>query len=197
MEKSKYINLNLRKKHSECQGFTLIETIIAIFILTIGVLGVYLVFAGFYNQSKNYSNYLTASYLSQEGMEIIRNMRDYNWTQGNSSYWLDQIDNGNCANGCDFEVDFKTGTSIESIIFPYQTRVLNIDNDGVYSYSNSGEYLPTIFKRKITITGPLRVQGSPDYSENPDLMIVTSKVIWDYNGNEYNVQMEEFLYNWY
>ena len=75
--------------NSNNKSFTILEVILAIFILTVAV------FASFsliqqtvvgvsLNQSK-----LIAHYLSQEGVENIRNIRDTNWLQGKD--WLEGI----------------------------------------------------------------------------------------------------------
>jgi len=75
--------------NSNNKSFTILEVILAIFILTVAV------FASFsliqqtvvgvsLNQSK-----LIAYYLSQEGVENIRNIRDTNWLQGKD--WLEGI----------------------------------------------------------------------------------------------------------
>ncbi|MDP2967308.1 MAG: hypothetical protein Q8N87_02775 [bacterium] len=75
--------------NSNNKSFTILEVILAIFILTVAV------FASFsliqqtvvgvsLNQSK-----LIAYYLGQEGVENIRNIRDTNWLQGKD--WLEGI----------------------------------------------------------------------------------------------------------
>lgn len=194
-------NINLLKdieKHKKqrlCAGFTLVETIIAIFILTIGILTIYGVFFDMSRQAKNQSNSLIASYLAQEGIEIVKNMRDTNWITNYAGYWLEGIDNGSCLGGCNFEADFKTGTPYQIIeLRPYGTdgNFLNIDDSNVYSYNP--DYPETIFKRKITITGPLKVYSSDDYFSS---LKVSALVMWNYKGDDYSVQMEEFIYNWY
>jgi len=183
-------------------GFTLIETIIAVFILIIGILGSYTVFYDIYSKSGGLSHKLTAAYLSQEGIEVIRNMRDNNWVKNNSN-WLSKIaESNNCSNGCDFEVDYKTGTSYDLNqdigLMPYGTSgdFLNINGDGLYSYdSNSPE---TIFKRKITITtGLSNDSGSNDIFGSSDIFKVDSTVSWQYKGKEFFVKIVDFLYNWY
>jgi len=70
-------------------AFSLIELILAIFILTVAVFGSFAliqriaVFA-YASQTK-----LTAYYLAQEGIENVRNIRDNNWLQGNG--WTDGL----------------------------------------------------------------------------------------------------------
>lgn len=64
------------------KGFTFLETLIAIFVLMVGVLGALIVvesiaFSARFNASK-----LAATYLAQEGIELVRNKRDSNWLAG-------------------------------------------------------------------------------------------------------------------
>lgn len=63
------------------KGFSLIEVTTAIFILTVGVLGVFALIQRTLAFSNNSSPQLTATYLAQEGLEAIRNIRDSNWLE--------------------------------------------------------------------------------------------------------------------
>lgn len=166
-------------------GFTLIETIVAVFILTAGILGSYLVFYNIYSQSGGYLHKLTAGYLAQEGIEIIRNMRDNNWVKNPNDSWMTGIiDDNDCNMGREFEADYRTGT-INSVtgLKPYG-NFLNIDSSGMYLYDSN--YPETIFKRKITITclSDFEVQ-------------VSSEVFWQYNNKEFSIKIDDFMYNWY
>ena len=61
------------------RGFTVIEVIIATFILTVGVLGAFSVIQMILTFTSNVSSQLAAVYLAQEGIENVRNIRDSNW----------------------------------------------------------------------------------------------------------------------
>lgn len=66
------------------KGFTLIEVLIAIFLITVGIGGAFNLIQKTVEYSAISSSRLQAAYLSQEGIEIIRNQRDSNWLAGNS-----------------------------------------------------------------------------------------------------------------
>lgn len=57
-------------------AFTLVETLVAISIFTVSILGLMLVLASGISNINYAKNKITASYLAQEGIEYVRNMRD-------------------------------------------------------------------------------------------------------------------------
>jgi type II secretory pathway pseudopilin PulG len=61
------------------KGFTIIELIISIFILSLAVVGIFSAFSMMVILTADAADKLTATYLAQEGMEIVRNVRDTNW----------------------------------------------------------------------------------------------------------------------
>ncbi|MBU3942409.1 prepilin-type N-terminal cleavage/methylation domain-containing protein [Patescibacteria group bacterium] len=64
------------------RGFTIIELMAAIIVMTIGILGAYSVVQRVFVITNSASHRLTAAYLAQEGVENVRNLRDNNWIQG-------------------------------------------------------------------------------------------------------------------
>ena len=77
LRKANLTGLNTRK--SNLTGFTLIEVLVAIFVLVVGVFGVFFVVQNITFSSQLNSSKLTAAYLVQEGIELVRNKRDSNW----------------------------------------------------------------------------------------------------------------------
>lgn len=63
------------------KGFTLIEVMVAVFVLIVGVLGAFTVVQNITFSSQIASSKLTATYLAQEGIELVRNQRDSNWLE--------------------------------------------------------------------------------------------------------------------
>jgi len=182
--KIKYSNFN--------KGFTLIELIIAIFILSIGIVGIFGAYSAMVVATGDISNKFTATYLAQEGIEIIKDIRNNNpagtgWNTGLTG----------CTNGC--EADYTTGSTNPSVIaYPMTSwgtngEYLYTDSNGFYNQSKIGT--PTKFKRKITID----ISG--------DEMKVSVTVYWDKKASLVSaggladdgggsVTVEEYLYNW-
>jgi len=180
---------NLKMENQK--GFTIIELMISIFVLTIAIIGAYNAFTIMDLLTSNSMDRFTAAYLAQEGVEIIRNIRDTNWLEGVS--WTDGLDD--CASGC--EVDYKTFGDEFTPLSPYVETLLLVDETGFYNYESGEE---TKFKRKVTIT-PLQTAG-----EENDILKVEVEVFWSgtksmiYYLNseaEESIKAEEYLYNWH
>ncbi|MBC7766986.1 type II secretion system protein, partial [Arenimonas sp.] len=66
---------NIRKLNQN-KGFTLLETLVAIFILTLSLTGpVYIASVAFHNTIDSRDN-ISAQYIAEEVIEVIRNKRD-------------------------------------------------------------------------------------------------------------------------
>jgi hypothetical protein len=152
------------------KGFTLIEAITAIFLTTVGIVGI----SGLISQSITYSTIsrqkLIASYLAQEGIEIVRNIRDTNLLEGES--WDNGLAPGN------WQADYN-----DQSLSPYNDAFLNIENaSGLYGY-DSGR--PTSFKRKIILNKP-----------SADVLEVRVQILWSEKGRSHQFTAQENLYNW-
>ncbi len=163
------------------KGFTLVELIITIALLSFGIIGIYGVFHPVSLVTANFSLHTTADYLTQEGIEIVENVRDNNILQ--NKVWSTGL--SNCTAGC--QLDYKTGTSLEAPMDALQAfsgAFLNINSDGFYSY---GAGTPTRFQRKITITKPS--------ASSTDVLKVDVLVIWNYNGKSFSFDTISYIYN--
>ncbi len=176
------------------RGFTLIELVISLFILVAVIIGVYTAFATLVSLGSGIKDRFIAAYLAQEGMEVIRNIRDYNWVKYQNDLtvgWLDGLAPGLCETGC--QLDYTTGTGIdgEYAIHPYSEQShLNLNSNGLYTYLSGIE---TKFRRKITVTPIL--EGS---ETDAHIARVVTEILWnDGRYGELKFETEEYLYNWY
>ncbi len=71
------------------KGFTLLEMILAIFVLVVGILSIMSLIQGTISANALAVDRLTAVYLAQEGIELVRNKRDSNWLAEES--WNDKL----------------------------------------------------------------------------------------------------------
>lgn len=126
-------------------GFTVIELILAIFILSVGIIGVFYAFSQITILTSASQDRLTAAYLAQEGAEIIRNIRDGNWINY-AEDWQENL--YNCETGAGCQLDYTSART--SFLRPYTIEgdYLNIDSSGFYSYNSGAQ---TKFKRRVKI----------------------------------------------
>ena len=158
-------------------GFTIIELIIAIAVLSFGVVLVYGAFFVIIDATFNLSSRYTALYLGQEGLEIIRNMRDNNVK--NNVSWTAGLLGDPCKTGCVADYKMLEGNQLAV----YNNDVLGLDGNNFYSVMGS---TPTIFKRKITIT---------QISGKDEVIKVLVEVFWTYNSKSFALKNIGYLYN--
>ncbi len=150
------------------QGFTLIEIIIAISVMTIGIVGSYAVVPVMVrNQAVNLDEF-TASQLAHEAMEIVRNFRDTNWLSGFD--WKTGL--LACSSGC--EIDYN-----DTAFQTYQSRFLSIDASGFYNYESVNN---SKFKRKIIL------------QTGTSILNAKVQVLWNGKGSPF--EAEENFYDW-
>lgn len=178
------------------KGFTIVELIISIFILAFAVVGIYTAFSMTVVLTRDASSRFVAAYLAQEGIEIVRNIRENNWLkmsvlplEDDSMQWNTGLTG--CETGC--ELDYRTLGTPESPLTPWPAsiggNILYIGNDFLYSYDIAW---PTKFRRKVTIT-----------LKTPDILSISSEVFWEEKSTilgpktDRSIKAEEDLYDWY
>ena len=161
------------------KSFTLIEILIAIFIITLGAGAAFNVIQTTTRLTSVTSDQLIASYLAQEGIEVVRNIRDDNWLASRSNpniAW-----DANIAGTTSYDLDYSSAS------FPDPNCNLGADNflmnDGSFYNCSTGQN--TKFKRKIAV----------DKSQ-AGMMVVSADVSWEERGNLHHVDVETKLYDW-
>lgn len=188
--RNKKIKKNIELVKNKIKGFTLVETLVAVFILTFTMLALMTVVADSLFAAR-YARYeTTAIYLAQEASDFIRNDRDNYFIGEEESAWDDFLaEYSNCFyeneddnSGCYFEVldllkgevdginicdDEDTGTNIKCPFFYFDDGE---DEGSFYTYEEE-EDKKSNFQRKISMkegpsSGPL------------DEVILTVTVSW-------------------
>lgn len=186
------------------QGFSILEVLVSSVII-ITILSV-LVFIGrlalansLYAQEK-----AQAIYLAQEGIEIVRQIRDTNWTDRNNATQFDDIawNNTNSAlvpatSGTIYYPLFNTINGFKR--WGLKNKGSSTDTDVPITDSSLGS--TQTYKREIKIenTGSLLTgsgTASTDVYSTSNALKITSTVTWDLNGVQKSVSASEILTNW-
>ncbi|MDO8574970.1 MAG: prepilin-type N-terminal cleavage/methylation domain-containing protein [bacterium] len=151
-------------------GFTLIETIVAVGIIVIGLVSALTLITNSLFYVSNIGDRLIAANLTAEGLEVARNIRDNNWLQNLS--WNSGMPDG------DYQASYNSIT-----LLPYGGNPLLFDNgSGLYSYSSGAS---TLYGRKISISNLSSYE-----------IRVISTVTWQRRGVTYSSSAEGHLFNW-
>lgn len=157
------------------KAFTLSEVMVAIFVILVGILGVYTVIQQTISYISFSNSKLIATYLAQEGMEIVRNIRDTNWLEEED--WANGLGTG------DRQADYN-----DSSLSAYSGNPLNLETADFYGY---GSGTPTKFRRKITINST----DVNDDGEN-DLEVIVL-IQWQQRGKTSEITVRKNLYDWW
>jgi type II secretory pathway pseudopilin PulG len=155
------------------QGFTLMEVIISMGLIVTALVTCIALVTFSISSARSGKSKLIAVNLAQEGLEIVRNIRDSNWLaqKRTADTWRDGLGEG------DWWVQYDSLGLLAS-----GSDNLLIDDDGFYQYA-SGSYTP--FRRTITIT---HIDGNR--------IKVEAEINWQERGKSYSYKVEDRLYNW-
>lgn len=148
---------NKRISNTKKYGFTLVESLVAISILSMSIAATFTAVQSSLQNSSIAKDQTTAYYLAQEAVEIIKNKRDQNALYnigGFSNTWLTGM-SANPADPCYFgkvcRVD-ATEVSPNDIVYCGMSfdscPVLNKEASGLFRYIGG---TPTIFKRGVQL----------------------------------------------
>jgi len=158
------------KKLNHNKGFTIIEVMVGIGVILVGFAGtITLINKSLAFHDLAYSR-LTASYLAQEGIEIVRNLRDNNFIQNRT--WNDGLSPGT------YQVQYNSlqlmDYSGENLLIDPVTNLYNYDSGNLTRYN-----------RRIVIE-----------QISSEEIRVTSIVQWYNRGGNFDIRVEDHLFNW-
>lgn len=161
-------------------GFSVIEVVVSIFIINMALIGlVALIVQNIQAQYVNKNN-LIASQLAQEGVEMVRNVRDRNWIIGNDFYQ----DIGNVGSQKLFAIGALGASSIVNVSdLADMNTVLHLSEGETVNATSSPGYMAE-FRRMASTT----LSG--------DALNVDCIVEWRERGNTRRYIASEVLYNW-
>jgi prepilin-type N-terminal cleavage/methylation domain-containing protein len=163
----------MRKRNKKEQGFTLIETMVALSILSFTLLGMVSLIIINITNAKHIEKNLIAGNLAQEGLEVVRAMRDNDWLSGG--------DFGDFLSG---DGEYRVQWDDMALRPLDDNPDLDFDSDsGMYNYG-SGD--ATIFKRKVFVK---RISDA-------EISILVT-VEWILRSGPIQLQAESHLFDWF
>lgn len=198
-----------QKKHKIFSGgFTLVETLIAILILTLSVGALLSLASGGFYSVKYSRNQIVANNLLQESIEYIRNSRDsaieqgYTWDTWQQNILSVNTDGDPTGTGMDGCLNNKTGCFIDpysddrkikecqSGVCPYVQYYPDNSFYGYlskYPFAINTEPYETSFVRKIVITTS---------GQTSDQLVVNATITWENGSNIRTLSQKTLITNW-
>ncbi len=186
--------VNIGDKKNRNNGFGLLGVMVAIFIISIGLVAILGMISISVRSSDRSEMQLIASGLAQEGIEIVRFIRHNHYNYADWSAWYNSVndgdyylqynsyslnfcDGGACCPDCSTIPCPNLTQSCPISNLPLKLRIIN--GVGIYQYQEGGE--ETSFYRKINLT-----------KVSSDEIRVTVIVSW--SSGSFTV--EDRLWNW-
>ena len=180
-------------------GFSIIEVIIALAIFAMAGIAVWTLAANSLKTARLGRQELVAANLAQEGIEIVRSMRDSNWLR-TAAGSRDNDNGANCAPSppqswrdrlCDG--DYRAQYDNPNLLAPGSNPALEIDGNRFYQYSSG---IDTPFRRRIRISTPPPPNDSISFRVE-SIVTWCSSGLASCPGNEREVVAEDVLWNWF
>lgn len=178
------------------EGFTLIETMVAITILLIAVVAPMSLAQEGISAARLAQDQIVAFYLAQEGVELVRNMRDENKLKGLNQLAgplvLCDIGTGGSGNtnGCYIDATVASGGSFKVTNCAASGCVNIKKNDEKYTYE-SGDFIETKYKRTIK-AWYVGASGPTDKKE----VKIEVEITWPFITSTRSYTLRENLLEW-
>jgi len=145
------------------RGFSFVEVIISIFIIVVGIVATITLLGKSMKESLDSRDQVIAGLLAQEGIELVRNIRDNNWANwATSAVSFDHITAGD---NCRIDKNDNYPTDLICEYPNTEDLALKIDSNGMYSHTGT---TATKFYRKLNIVDLILGEEKK----------VTSMVVW-------------------
>lgn len=181
------------KKSVFQKGFTLIETLFAILIFSVALVSLLLIAGRGISATGSARQQITAHYLAQEGLEVVRNMRDQNFinvfideNSNPAPSWSDGF--SSCQSGrCIVKYNDQTPGQVPGLEMCQGNDCPVYELDGFFMDPGSGA-TPSGYERLIKITA-VSFGGITEYH-------VECTVTWEAKGVERSLTLQTFLKKW-
>lgn len=186
------INKILKQNNTASEGFTIIETLVAIAILMISIAGPLTIAQKGLTASVYAKDQIVASFLAQDAMEFIKNEKS---NSSSFDIWLkkypDCVYNSDDPNGTQCAVDTFTIKRMYDKPCNIQSCLLNIQPDGTYGFTSNTNTIPSRFTRSFYFDNLVR-NSSVDPYVSAELFVV---VTWNTGTISNSVRLKNQLFD--
>ncbi len=190
---------NLRARSLKKRGFTLVETLVAITIVVVGVTAPLAVSSRNIQASLYARNQLIGTFLAQEGIELVRNIRDRDLL-ATPPVWLPVSSSGSNKLGDCLDtvcvIDSVGSESVNNELYKCSSlsecKFLYFDQStGAYdqpyaSAPNGSNFTQSIFKRTLTLVRPA--------NDTNKEVIARVTVTWTIPSGQKSITLDETLF---
>jgi len=136
--------------HVSCfKAFSFVEVMISVFLLSVGMIAIITLMSGNLRDSLDSRNQVIAAGLAQEGIELVKNVRDTNWLVHKTNPVVHSFDGfPNTASGTNCTIDY-TLIGLGALNCNPASNILKIDNNSFYNHTGVTD---TRFQRKLVIS---------------------------------------------
>ena len=166
------------------KGFSLYEVLFAIALITTTVYAAVVLIGSSIQQNSREKDRLIALHLAQEGIELVRNIRDTAWVDATIA-WDDVFGIGGADLGNNNMIDYLSSSIITGGGCNQDANVLKINASGFYNHTAGTD---TKFKRCIAVSQN-NLPGGPANTYYK----VTSQVKWDNRDVKIVHQLHDWL----
>ena len=173
------------KKSNKNSGFTIIEAMIAAVVISVGLIGVLTLCTVSMKLGRISLNRVIAANLAQEGIEVIRSKRDNHWLNGDDP-WTKSPFKDNEDGIVVWDTSNKSWTWDDSAS-GYTGARFYLDTEG--------RYIQGVGSPQTNFYRIIEISSATDSDTHPFRRIV-SKVKWHEGDKFYEIQTEDWLYDW-
>lgn len=170
-------------KIKNIRAFSLLETIAVLFIVSIGLVSILSVTVDSVRAQNLNKNSLVAYHLAEEGLELVKNVRDTNFIQNSTTTpvaWNRYIEAGK------YRLDFANFQPVAvADISEARLQISNDEEANPGFYIHNVSFPDSMFSRMVTITSSTTASST-----------VSSLVEWMDQGQTYQVELKSILYDW-
>ncbi|MFH1192860.1 MAG: hypothetical protein V1656_00900 [Candidatus Jorgensenbacteria bacterium] len=163
-------------RFGEKDGSFLVESIVALSLAVVGILGIVVLLTRSLGLTSNVSQRAVATYLAAEGIEVTKNIIDAAIAKGDG--WVAAFSGIPSVFEVEYDSDSASLVELSGIAWPLRFDSAN----GTYSYQPRGQETP--FRRVMTV-------AADDASST-----VNAVVTWTVRGTKETLNLEDHFWNW-